>query len=243
MSPQPAGVLDAPVAPVLDLAGLGAPARPQVNLLPPEVNSRRALGKVKVRLVLVLVLVLLASVMSVAYAIWGQITAAADLALKQTEVQRLQGEQAQYAEVPAIKNEISRIEQARTYGMSTEVLWADHVDAIRAVTPQGVTIQALNTDLVYPGIQAPASANPLDPGSAGNISFLARATTLPNIGAWVDALDAIPGLSGAVFSTATITGGVDGLTYYDFSVTIQVDTSAFAERYAEPVESAEGSGN
>ena len=57
MSPRNA-VLDAPPDRTLDLAGLGAAPHPQVNLLPPEVNNRRALGRTKIRLALTLGLVL-----------------------------------------------------------------------------------------------------------------------------------------------------------------------------------------
>lgn len=228
-------VVDAPVEgpAVLDLAGLGAAPRPQVNLLPPEVHSRRALGRAKVRLVLVLVAVVVLAGLGYAYAMLQDNSAASALAAQQAEVTRLQAEQAQYAEVPQINSQITRIEKGRTYAMSTEVLLSGYIGSLQAVTPQGVTIQDLAITLPTPGTPAGVAANPLAGESIATIAFNVQSPTVPDIGAWMDAIESIPGFADATFSAAQRGGNKDGQSFYRYSATVQVQSSVFSNRFAE----------
>ncbi len=223
---------DAPPEMRLDLAGLGAAPFAQVNLLPPEVHSRRALGRVKLRLALALVLVVLLTIAGVGYAAFTDKVAADGLAQKDQEVQSLVDQEAKYAEVPQVKGEIARVQAGRALGMSTEVMWPTYVAAIQAVTPTGVTIQSMTGAGTAPGVSAAAPADPLSAEGVGAVTFNARSTTLPNVGAWLDALASIPGFSNPTFSSATRTDG-NGVPYYDFTVSLVLDQSVFAHRFAE----------
>ena len=214
----------------VDLVAMGAPLRPQVNLLPPEVRSRRALGRVKVRLAIALLTVLVAAGLGFAYTILAQAQVSAELERVQGEVQRLEQEQAQFAEVPRIRNQIASVEAARQVGTSTEVAWTDYLAAIQAVAPDGWQLRMLTTAMPSPVDVPVAAVNPLaDPG-IGSISFSGRATTLPDIAAWIDALESIPGFADAYFTTAEITDEA-GFVFYDVAATVQVNTGVFALRY------------
>lgn len=231
MSPKNA-VLESSVDGRVDAAAIGAPVRPQVNLLPPEIRSRRALGRVKLRLGLVIGLVVLVVALGYVYAAFTESKAATELAAEQDEAQSLLDEQAQYAEAPRLKSRIGEIESARAYGMSTEVLWKDFLAAIQAVVPAGVTIHTLTIDVPSPGMSSLTPANPLAASSIGTISFTGQSTTIPNVGAWLDALETIPGFSDPAFSTLAAIA-VNGLTVYDVSSTVQVDETIFARRFEQ----------
>lgn len=213
-----------------DLAGLGAFPWPQVNLLPPEIRSRRTLGRVKLRLALALVLVLLLAVLAFVAAVLDEGNAQEELETQQLEVARLTEEQAQYAEVPLIKAQIAQAEAARAFGMSTEVIWVDLLKAIQAVTPPGVSIESLTITAPSPILASVAPTDPLATGSIGSISFVGSSATLPDVAAWLDGLDSVPGFSNAAFSTAEITDE-EGLVTYETTSTVQVDESIFSQRF------------
>jgi len=214
----------------VDVAGLGAPRSPQVNLLPAEIRAGRVLGRVKIWLAVVLVVTVVLAIAG--YVGSGRVerSAADGLAAKQAEVQRLVAEQSIYKEVPLIKAQIASTESARRLGMSTEVLWKGYLGAIQAVTPAGVTIKNLTTELPNPVLPASVSAVPLVSPSLGSISFVGQARTLPDLSAWTEALDAIPGLADATFATATLTDDA-GLVYYEIATTVQVNDIALASRF------------
>lgn len=213
-----------------DLAGLGAFPWPQVNLLPPEIRSRRTLGRVKLRLGLALLLVLLLAALAFVAAMFDERNAQEELQTQQLEVQRLTEEQAKYAEVPLIKGQIAQAEAARAYGMSTEVIWVDLLRAIQAVTPPGVSIESLTITAPSPILASVAPTDPLATGSIGSITFVGSSPTLPDVAAWLDGLDSVPGFSNAAFSTAEISDD-EGVVSYETTSTVQFDESIFSHRF------------
>lgn len=215
-----------------DAKALGAPRFPQVNLLPPDVRSKRGLRKVKNRLALALLFVLLFLGLAFAWAALMQSQSADDLALKEAEVVRLQTEQAQYSEVPRVKGQIADATAARDIASSTEVLWKSYIEAIQAVAPADWTLKTMTTAMPTPTDPGSVSPDALVAPGVGMIAFTGEASTLPDVAAWMDALDSIPGFSGSVLGSAVATDD-DGVSYYETSTTIQVDAAAFALRFAE----------
>lgn len=217
------------------LAALGAPLRPQVNLLPPEIRSRRALGRTKVHLALALLVVLLLAALGYVYASLLEAQAADDLADVQADVQALVEQQGQYAEVPRIKRQIATAEDARRIGMATEILWTDYLRYIEASTPEAVSITELSTDVPGPMTGPLASISPLDTLGIGSISVMGQASTLPDLSAWMDALDAVPGFSDATYMSAELTDD-EGVAYFSITATVRVDETVLASRFAETEE-------
>jgi hypothetical protein len=211
-------------------SGLGAPPAPQVNLLPPEVRSRRALGRIKIALAGFLIVVLV--VVAGAYVYAGIEVRNADAKLDEasTRVQNLMSQQAEYADVPRVNAQIATITEARLFATSTEIEWARYWRAIEAVTPAGWSIQTLQTALPRPGEAAMPGTNPLGAANIGTITFVGRAKTVPDIAAWMDALEQIPGYVDAWFTNAQITEE-SGSVYYEVGATVQVETSAFWGRF------------
>lgn len=204
---------------------------PQVDLMPPEVRAGRRLKHVKRILALVLLGVVAVSAVGYAGALVAASSAAADLESVQQETARLTAEQAKYAEVPKVLGDISQVETARRLGTSTEILWTPYVNALRAVTPAGVSIDNLVAVGSDPLRQAPAAANVLAGPSIGSIQFTAKSLTMIDTSDWLDALDGVPGLGDAWFSTETISDA-GGVTFYQVSATVQITTTALANRFA-----------
>lgn len=222
-----------------DYAALGVAPFPQVNLLPPEVRSRRQLGRTKIWLGIALLVVLLLIGLGYVVAALARASAADDLADAEAEVQRLMAQQAQYAEVPLVKGQIATAERARLMATETEVVWPEYIRAIQAVLPPGVTITQLATEMPGPGTDTMSSGSPLDIPNVGALSFMAQARTLPDMAAWMDGLDAIQGFGSATFTTATLTDD-EGVIVYEIAVQVRVDESAFAHRFVEQPEAADG---
>ena len=232
MSAHIADVLDAPAEVPFDPTTLGANRWPQVNLLPPEIRSRRALGRIKTRLGVSLLGVLLLAGLGFAFAAMMQAQSASDLAFKQDEVSRLLTEHEKYAAVPQIKSQIEAETQARGIATSTEVLWKDYVEAIQAVAPAGWQLSSFTTAMPTPTDPGLTSPDPLVTPGVGTVTFDGAATAVPEAAAWIDALDSIPGFSGATLTTVAAADD-EGTTYYATSGSVQVDASAFANRFAE----------
>jgi Tfp pilus assembly protein PilN len=214
----------------VDLIGLGAARSPQVNLLPAEIRAGRVLGRVKGWLAVVLVATAVLAAVGFVGSALVERSAADELAAKQAEVQALVAQQSKYAEVPLVKTQITQTEAARRLGMSTEVLWKGYLGAIQAVTPPDVTISKLTTELPSPVVLPAVSVTPLLSPSLGSIGFVGQARTLPDVSAWMEALDTIPGFADATCATATLTDA-DGVVYYEIATTVQVNDVALASRF------------
>jgi len=221
-----------------DLARLGAPPLPQVNLLPPEVRASRRLGRTKAWLGVGILLVVLLIGGGYVLAALARADAAAELADAEAEAQRLVSEQAQYAEVPRIKAQIGRGKEARLAATATEVFWTDYVRAIQAVLPAEVRITELTTQMPGPGDEGMPSGSPLDMPNIGTVAFMAEARALPDMAAWMDGLNSIPGFGSATYSTATLTDD-EGVAIYEIAVEIRVDERVFAGRFLETPDEAD----
>ncbi|CAL8977556.1 hypothetical protein CELL_02598 [Cellulomonas sp. T2.31MG-18] len=203
---------------------------PQVNLLPPEVRAARGLRNLKRWLALVLVLVLVLCIGAFALAKLVQAGANSELKQAQAETQRLQTEQQKYAEVPRVLDALQKAQTARQLGMATDIAWGPYYAAVTAVLPADVSIDSLVVS-TSGAAAAVGKTNPLQAASVGQIQFTGRSTTVPNTAAWLDALDSVPGFSGAWASSATITQSENKTTYYNVSVTVQVTSAAFTHRF------------
>lgn len=207
-----------------------APGLPQVNLLPPEVRAARGLVNVKRWLGLSLIFVVVAAALVFGFAVLENSSAQDELAQAQADNARLVQEQQTYAEVPAVLGELKRAEDARTIGMATDVLWKPYIDAIAAVLPAGVSIDTFTMSQATPWAPTVTTSDPLlDPG-LGSIQFTARAATLPDDAAWLDALNTVPGFGGATISAAAVTQA-EGAPYYQITSSVQVHPSALSLRF------------
>lgn len=217
--------------------GLGTPALPQVNLLPPEVRSARSLGVVKRWLAVTVLLAVVVAGLGFGFATMQVGDAEGELEAQNAHTATLLDEQRQYSEVPVVLSRIDAIKAARQLGMSTEVLWQDYVDALVAVAPEDMTIESLTVSTASPMVAPALPANALAGSSVGQITFSGRVDVVPDTAAWIDALNSVPGLQDAWVSAVQISA--DGETpYYQVTSSVQVGADAYAERFIPAPETA-----
>jgi len=207
------------------------PARPQVNLLPPEVRAARGLRKVKHWLGISLVVTVVVCIGVFGFGLVSVSQANTELGVAQNETARLNRETTKYAEVPKVLDALGKVRTARALGMSTEVSWKPLLEAMGAVLPRGVSIDKLSVSGATPMIGAEPPSDPLQAASVGKIAFTARSATLPDSAAWMDALDSVPGLSDSFVSAATV-ASEGASTYYVVQATVQFTDQAYADRFA-----------
>lgn len=206
---------------------------PQVNLLPPEIRAARALQAVKRVLIMALALVLVLVVAGYGAASLRVLAAEDELSEAQDEFARLTAAQDEYAEVPVVLNRLRALENAQTLGFSTEILWTPYFDAIFAVMPQDVWISSIVAAGETPMQAAAETVDPLQAPSVMTLSFTGRSLTIPKTADWIVQLNSIPGFADAwVSSIATAEDEEDGV-YYEVQSSVQVDSSAFANRFVE----------
>ncbi len=209
---------------------------PQVDLLPQEIRDARRLRVLRRWLGVGLLVVVLVALIAYAGALYLAGEARSRLADAQAETSRLVAEQATYAAVPLVLGQIASVEDTRESGTSTEVLWAPYLGSLRAVTPVGVSYDSISADTGSPAAPWSGSVDPLGGAAVGQISFSARAQTLPDVAAWSDALETVPGFADPWFSSATITDE-DGI-HYQVTCTVDLTEAAYAQRFAPDAEVA-----
>ena len=216
-------------------AGLVVAPFAQVNLLPNEIVQARSLKNLKKLLgvaLLGVVAILLAAVAGVTVM---EKSAQGDLNQATERTEELRAEEAKYAEVPVVINALDTIKSARALGFSTEVLWKPHLDAITAVMPAGVSISSFSLTGSTPMAAEPTIANPLQTPSVNTITFVMRSLTLPDSADLMVALDSIYGFGDAWVSNAAVAQAEDGTVYYDIAASVQVRSSAYANRFTGEV--------
>ncbi len=214
----------------IDVSGIGAPPMPQVNLLPPDVRSRRAMGGVRIRALLVVVAVVAVLAVIIVSSLFSLTNAEADVAEKEARVVALQSEMTQYAEVPKVKSQLAGTLTAREFGMSNEFMWAEYFQAIQSVAPEGWTLTDFSAVLPTPMEDAQGNANPLAQPSVAVISFTGRAATVPDVAEWLEGMATITGFSDPLVSTSEI-AEEEGVVYYETMATVQVNIAAFHNRF------------
>lgn len=204
---------------------------PQVNLLPSEVTQGRKLQSTKKLLVLLVAVVVLISALGYVGSLVLASQAADELAGVKAETARLQEEKAQYAEVPQVLGAIQRAESARMQATAGEILWPTYLEALRAVTPTGVSYDTLSVNVGSVAQPYAGSTDPLaDMTAIGQVSFTARSATMPDTAAWIDDIGTVAGFSNPWFSSAAITED-DGVVYYQVEATVDLLPSVLAGRF------------
>ncbi|MCL3862844.1 PilN domain-containing protein [Actinotalea sp. K2] len=220
------------VAPVRTAAMVpGAPALPQVNLLPPEITAGRRLGRLKAWLgVAILVSIFLAGLLLL-WATFSARQAQAELSDVEAVNQGLLAEQAEYAEVPRVLNQLSEALTARRLGMSTEVRWRPYLAALAATSPTAVSFDTFSVVAATPTMAPVGAAHPLQGPNVGTLTFTARSVTVPDTAAWLDNLDAVTGFSDPWISSSQVTE--DEGVYFIVSGSVQITEDAYAQRFID----------
>ena len=212
----------------------------RVDLMPPEVHSRRRFRRVRRYLGLAVVgTVLVGAAASVAA--WQEAVAARDgLAVEQARTDVLRAEAAEFAEVPAVLGSIDRARTSLQVAMGGEIGWYPVLDDISRTAPgtvwfEQITMTALQADSV--------ADDPLaTPGVVATVEMSGRALDHQDVVTWLDGMAGLVTWADPVFTESTVddpaAGGV--LTFSTSarlsadSRTLRFDPSRVAEIAAVP---------
>ncbi|MBC3761968.1 PilN domain-containing protein [Quadrisphaera oryzae] len=215
-------------------AGGGVPwAAPRVNLLPPEVAGRRAVRAVQRRtgLAAVGVVVLIGAVWGVGHA---QAAAQAErLDAANAQVAALQAQQLKYAEAPQTEKRVQAAEVARATAMAQDVRWYAFVDSLTRAMPATTWLVSVDTTLsdgASAATATTAAAAAAGPAPVGQVTISARTTSYDDVAAYLDALAAVPGVSGAFLTTSSLDVG-QSPAVVTFAVTATVTDTALTHRF------------
>lgn len=209
---------------------VGAPALPQVNLLPPEIRAGQRLRNLKPWLGIALLVTLLVAGLLVVWSTAALRSAEQDLADAEDENTALLARQAEYAEVPQTLAELANLQDARRYGMAADAPWREYVAAVAATAPAGVSIDSLSMEFIVDSAIAANATDSLGSTAFFRLSFEARSLTMPDTATWLDGLDSTPGLANASFSVAEI-DAEDEVAYFAVTGTVDVTFDALSLRY------------
>lgn len=213
-------------------SSLLVPQAPQVNLIPPEVASRKAAGRAR-GLILIALLLFVGLLLAIFYWTSAQErTAAAELADAERIGAELNAEIAKYAEVPQVQTQLANGVSARLYAGATEIRWDSLLKRMRVVMPVDVDISTAS----FAASSAIAPVGPIpgpyvEPG-VGLVSFSARASTLPDVAALERAINSVPGFTDARIPAVNRVVE-DGVAHYEFSGTATLTVEALDLRFTD----------
>lgn len=210
-------------------AKLGAPDRPQVNLLPAEVTNKRKLDIVKRRMIWVLIATLVVCIVAYGLAFMVNANAQARNEEALSVADQLTLDKRKYSPVIQVLDDIKNTQESRAFVLANEVNWTSYTYALAAVLPEGVTIDSLAMVSISPGEELVVGVDELTTDAIGVITFAATSPTLPVASEWIDALESVPGLVDANLQSSELEDDEGNVTYA-VSATVQVTSEALANR-------------
>ncbi len=208
-------------------SGLVLGGQPRVELLPPEVALGEKARATRRRLIALFIVVLLVVIVGYGAAVFHGQQAQGDLAAAQARTGVIQAERQKYAAVTTTDALITDIEAARTLGASTEIIWSDLLDSIRASLPAGVTITSATMKGTAPWEAALSPAGPLREPRIATLAIVISSPTIFDATDIVRSLVNVPGFADA--TPDSVTGGAGG---YSTTITLNVNDKALSGRFA-----------
>lgn len=220
---------------------LEIPLLAQVNLLPPEVEEKRA------RVNFMKLAGVIAGVGIIAAVGWGIFTemqvsnAEEELNVELNRGTKLLVEKQKYAEVPIVLDQLTRSKTAEIVGMATEVNWKSYTDGLIAVLPEGSTIDTIGVEAMTLLESAPASDESLAPEDQhiGQMIITGRSPVVPDSGTWLTALEQIPGFIQPRLAVSTYDAPSPNQESYTFTITIQLTPDIYSNRFITQGETQE----
>jgi outer membrane biogenesis lipoprotein LolB len=200
---------------------------PRVDLMPPEIRTKRSQLRVRrsLRLVLVGVFVVVLVACGATWALSA--VAQTSLSAAQAQQQQLVAQQGQYSDVTGVQTSIALIKAGQRVGDSTEIDWQAYLDKLQATLPSGVSLTNVTVDMATPIKAYGTSTVPLQGDRIATLTFSATSPSLPSIPVWLDGLATLPGFADATPGDVSLSG-----SSYTANVTMHINTEAFLNRYA-----------
>lgn len=203
---------------------------PRVNLLPTEIVAAGRARTLTRRLVAGLAGLAVVTATSVGVAALSAADANRQLAQATAQTQPLLTQQAAYAEASALENLVATVEQARSFGASAEIDWANYLDLLRATMPTGM-VMLDTTVTAAPPWESPATpAGPLRGDPAATLRLHVKSASEADITAWVRSLEQLPGYADSSLDNRTADASTDPASY-EATVTLNLTVLARSDRF------------
>lgn len=176
-------------------------AEPRVDLLPPEVRIERRNHRTRRAFTGGVVAVLVAVILAIAGAFSIDVMAQARLVGARAQTESLLGQQLKYSGVRDVQKQVAVAQAAQQTGASTEVAWKPFLDQVDAAQPAGVALRSVAVDSASPLAVYQQSQDPLQGPRIGTVTVVATSASLPDLPAWVSALQKIGGVVDVVPGT------------------------------------------
>jgi hypothetical protein len=210
-------------------ANINVGGAPRVDLMPPEIRTKRSQLRVRRSLRLALFGVAIVVIVGCG-ATWLLATVAqTTLSSAQAQQQQLIAQQATYSDVTSTQKSIALTQAAQKVGDSSEIDWQAYLDKLQATLPAGTTISTVAVTSATPmGTFGQASAStPLQGARVATIIFTVASPSLPSVPQLLDGLKTLPGFVDATPGSLSRidTGG------YTVNLELHIGTQAFANRF------------
>jgi hypothetical protein len=202
----------------------------RANLLPPEVAQGVAGKKLRRNLVFGVVLAAVVVLLGFAGASVIALQSQANLDLASARTGELIAEQSKYVEVRQVTGALDVATNARVIGSSTEINWKSYIDQIEATLPAGTTVTNFAADTATPMTRYSDPTGPLQGERMGEITFTANSASLPDVKAWLEALEGLTGYVDAFPGSVALDETTNG---YSVSIVMHINSDALSNRFAE----------
>lgn len=217
------------MSPFVNDDGLVLAGEPRINLLPPEVAEQAVTRALRKKLIMATAGVLVLVLAGIGGAFWYASLSQLRLASAQAETAGLLSEQSKYVKVREVQAQVDTATAARAVGGWTEIDWKDYLQALRAVLPGDVAIEAVTIDSASPFTVYAQPTAPLQDPRVATLSVTIASPGLPAVPQWLTALQTLTGFADAV--PGTITAKDDGS--YTVVVTMHINAAAFTGRFTD----------
>jgi hypothetical protein len=199
---------------------------PRVQLLPPEVGLREKARGMRRMSVLLLILVVVAVAAACVYSFFTNAQAQATLLSTQGESTTFIAEQAKYADVTRVSGLVDSIQTAEKNGASTEVLWANVMDAIWPSVPVGASISSATLTARAPWDPVLQPTGALRGPRVATFSLKITSPKVLDATTLARALTTVPGFMDSSIDSLSQPGA------YSTLVTLNVSDKALSGRFA-----------
>jgi len=210
---------------------IGGEAR--IALLPPEVAARAKSYSTRRALVGVVVVAALVCSGGFTLANIGATASAEKLEAEQDRTASLLQQQGQFIEVQLVQQQLDIATAARRIGSATEISWQPYLTELRGTVPAGMAVTGAVIESSTPLIPYPLATAPLQGPRVATIVMTATSPAMPDVEAWLRALARVTAFVDATPGTIAWDGAT---ALYETSVTMHIDSRAYANRFAPTAE-------
>lgn len=209
---------------------------PRADLLPPEVGIAargRAIRRNASALIVLVILIVIAGYLGAT-----ALALAANVQLDAAKVrtQELIAEQGKYSEVKQVATMLDTAIAAQKVATSTEIDWKGYLTDIQNSLPVGTLVTNVVAETATPLSSFSRPSVPLQGDRIGELTFTATSVSLPDVEAWLEALEKLKGYVDA--SPGSVKLLEDGI--YQATITMHIDKGALLNRFNESTDANPG---